>query len=51
MNYFTEAHKVYSELSDKLCSGRPDLLVSEDYDKRVQQRINEIIALSITADN
>ena len=51
MKYFTEAHTVYSELAEKLCAGKEDSLDSEDYDRRVQQRINEIIALSITADN
>lgn len=49
VKYYTEAHKLYTELSDSV-EGSPDS-DSTDYKQKIQQKLASIRALSITSDD
>ena len=55
VKYYTEAHKLYSDLSNRIEGFGGTKENGEDldsgYDQRVQQKLAEIRALSITVDD
>ncbi|XP_074641052.1 bridging integrator 3-like [Tubulanus polymorphus] len=50
VTYFTEAHKIYSELSGKMTSEK-DLLLDDSYENQLDNKLSEIRSLSIIADD
>lgn len=49
VKYYTEAHKLYSELSHTV-NGQGEQLSNEEYEQRMQQKLANIRGLSITVD-
>ncbi len=50
VKYYTECHKVYSDLSHKLNQNQ-EVVGGEEYNQSMQQKLNEIKALSIVDDD
>jgi len=50
VKYYTDAHNFYTDLSRQL-SGEKDDQPSDVYNQRIQQKLAEIRALSITLDD
>ena len=50
VKYYTDCHKVYNDLSHRLNQNKEDI-TSEEYDQNMQQKLNEIKALSIVDDD
>ncbi len=52
VKYYTDCHKVYSDLSKKFEKKDSELSApDQDYNKRMNQRLNDIKALSIVDEN
>ena len=49
LKYYTEAHKIYTELSSTVTAEKK--LSDQEYENKLQQKLAEIKALSIVVDD